>query len=92
MLSVNSIYKVKLKKSALKFIKRQDAVRQRQIKELIDLLSKNPYAAPNIRPLEGFKEKIYRIRFGQFRLIYEVKEDELVILVLKIGSRGDVYK
>ena len=34
----------------------------------------------------------YRVRIGDFRAVYEIREDELVLVVIKVGPRGDVYK
>lgn len=42
------------------------------------------------KPLQG--SSFWRLRKGTYRAICEVRGDELLILVLKIGSRGDVYK
>ncbi|MBI4042451.1 MAG: type II toxin-antitoxin system RelE/ParE family toxin [Deltaproteobacteria bacterium] len=53
-------------------------------------LSSNPYP-PGCRKLAG-TEKSYRIRIGHFRVIYEIEHQKLMILVLKIGHRRDVYK
>ncbi|MBT8421469.1 MAG: type II toxin-antitoxin system RelE/ParE family toxin [Gammaproteobacteria bacterium] len=41
--------------------------------------------------MQGF-DTVYRLRIGQYRLIYEIIEDELVVLIVKIGARGDVYQ
>lgn len=89
---MSSVYRVKLKKTAIKFLQRQDTIRQLQIKEIIEQLRMNPYEVANVKPLQGFEEKTFRVRFGQFRIIYQVIDHELTILVLKIGPRGDVYK
>jgi mRNA interferase RelE/StbE len=35
---------------------------------------------------------VYRVRIGDFRVIYEIQDDELVLIVIKVGPRGDVYK
>jgi len=35
---------------------------------------------------------LYRLRIGQYRLIYQVKDDELLIFIISMGNRGDVYK
>lgn len=89
---MSSIYKVLLKKNVAKFVKKQDAKRRLQIKKVIDGLSENPYNTKNVKPLIGFGSEVYRIRFGDFRLLYQVEHDYLIVLIIKIGPRGDVYK
>lgn len=90
---MNSNYKIKLKKEAAKFIKKQDKTRRQQINKIIELLRKDPYQVKNIKPLKGTGEAhIYRIRFGDFRMLFQVINDELFIIIIKIGPRGDVYK
>jgi mRNA interferase RelE/StbE len=37
-------------------------------------------------------EKTWRIRVGDYRIIYEIHDDRLVILVVRVGHRGDVYR
>ena len=41
--------------------------------------------------MQGYEE-VYRLRVGQYRLIYQIKQNELIIFVMKAGNRGDVYK
>ena len=45
----------------------------------------------NIKRLKGSLEGCYRLRLRTYRVIYEKRENELIILVLRVGSRGDVY-
>ncbi|WP_107970335.1 type II toxin-antitoxin system RelE family toxin [Campylobacter concisus] len=45
----------------------------------------------NIKRLKGSLEGCYRLRLRTYRVIYEKKENELIILVLRVGSRGDIY-
>lgn len=45
----------------------------------------------NIKRLKGNLEGCYRLQLRTYRVIYEKRENELIILVLRIGSRGDVY-
>ena len=61
--------------------------------EKIELLKENPFKHEqlDIKKLGGYK-KLYRLTVGGYRLIYTVKDDELLILMLLIGNRGDVYK
>ena len=84
MISTN--YKVIIEKTAAKFIESQTHKQQERLLRSI-------YSIPNgkIKPLQGF-ENIYRLRIGDYRIIYRVNNEELVIIVLKIGNRGDVYK
>ena len=52
-------------------------------------LAENPYQATNVKSLSsGF----YRLRVGDYRVIYEVKDDILAILVIKVGHRREVYR
>lgn len=37
-------------------------------------------------------QALYRVRQGIYRIVYEIKDDELIIVVVKIGYRRDVYK
>ncbi|MBC8229087.1 type II toxin-antitoxin system RelE/ParE family toxin [bacterium] len=34
----------------------------------------------------------YRLRVGDWRVIYDIREEELIILVLNVGSRGEIYR
>ena len=45
----------------------------------------------NIKRLKGNLEGCYRLRLRTYRVIYEKRENELIILVLRVGSRGNVY-
>lgn len=60
------------------------------IREKLDQLAQDPYARnPNLTRLQG--RPGYRLRVGDWRVIYEVDDDRLLILVLKVGPRGGVY-
>ncbi|WP_099354587.1 type II toxin-antitoxin system RelE family toxin [Fredinandcohnia onubensis] len=85
-------YKIVLSKSAEKFIRKQDRNRKKQILKILDNLESSPYNLPNVKPIKGTDFEDYRCRFGDFRMIYRVESDILTILVLDIGSRGDIYK
>lgn len=54
-------------------------------------LSENPYTASNIKKLQGL-DHAYRKRVGDYRIIYSIEDTRLIVAVLKIDSRGDVYK
>ena len=85
-------YTIKLSKSAAKYYKKLPPKLKNKVKEVINLLQDNPYAISNVKPLEGSSNDDYRIRIGSLRLLYRVHNDTLIIIVLDIGPRGDIYK
>jgi mRNA interferase RelE/StbE len=42
--------------------------------------------------MKGYEGDFYRLRIGNFRVIYEIIDNRLLIIVVRIGPRGDVYK
>ncbi len=79
-------YKITLESQPIKFLKKQP----RQIQER---LLRAIYQLPsgNVIPLKG-ADNTYRLRVGNFRIIYMQNKNELQILILRLGNRGDVYK
>jgi mRNA interferase RelE/StbE len=61
-----------------------------RIKRKIDTLAEN-LPDPAITKMKG-NNKFHKIRTGDYRIIYEIHDDTLVILVVKIGHRKDIYK
>ena len=61
------------------------------IRERMEQVAVDPFASiPNAKKLQG--RSGYRLRIGDWRVIYEINGDEVVILVLRIAPRGEVYK
>lgn len=61
------------------------------VRQKLEQLAVDPYA-PNINVMKLQNRSGYRLRIGNWRVIYEIQNDELVILVLKIAQRGEVYR
>lgn len=80
------IYKIKIRPKALKFIEKQDKIQRIRIYTAI-------YNLPNgdVKKMTGCKYE-YRLRVGDFRIIYELNQYELTILVTKADNRGQAYK
>jgi len=82
-------YKIEIKKSAQKEIFSLQRNDLNNIVKKISSLSKNP------RP-DGCKklsaDEKYRVRVGNFRILYSIEDDILVIYVVKVGHRKNVYK
>ena len=85
------MYEILFTKQAYKALRRIPRSLAQRIRGKIELLAVDPYAPnPNVRKLTG--RPGYRLRVGDWRIIYEIRTDELIILVLKIAPRGEVYK
>ena len=57
----------------------------------IDGLTTNP-RPPGVRAMQGQEQGTYRIRVGDYRVIYTVDDGALRVLVVKVGNRRDVYR
>lgn len=63
---------------------------QRRLTEAIEGLESNP-RPHGVKKLEGHDD-LWRVRVGDYRIIYTIEDDRLLVLVVKIGHRGDVYR
>jgi mRNA interferase RelE/StbE len=63
---------------------------QEQILRAVEALEIEP-RPPGVVKLQG-RESTYRVRSGDFRVLYEIRDRELVVLVVDIGNRRDVYR
>lgn len=86
------MYEVTLSNRASNFYERLPANIQSRINTAVDSLEVNPFIGPNIKKLTGKLAGLYRYRVGNMRIIYQVFETKLKVVVIEIGSRGDVYK
>ena len=83
-------YQITYARSALKSLRKLDRSTAQRILGAIDLLTTNP-RPPGCKQLKGGAGEM-RIRVGDYRVIYEVIDAEVVILVLSIGHRREVYR
>jgi len=89
---VSSIYKVKFSSDAEKTLGRIEKPLARRIFSALEKLSKDPYQHPHSKKMKGKEGNIFRLRVGNFRIIYEIINNELIVFVVRIGPRGDIYK
>ena len=84
-------FKILIKRSAAKELEeiagRKDRVR---ITRRILALADDPRPA-GVEKLSGTSEK-YRLRQGDFRILYEIQDDALVVFIVRVGNRKDVYR
>lgn len=83
------IYSVRIKASAVKALKKIASKDRERLVAAIDTLASNP-AAGGV--LKGEFAGLRRLRVGDYRIVYEVNDGELVVLVIRIGHRQGVYR
>ena len=89
VLAMTNYKRIEFKKLSEKFLKSQPRKDQvRILSQIYKLPSGN-----HIKKMEGYENR-YRLRIGNIRVSYELHEDgvTLVVLVIEIGNRGDIYK
>ena len=82
-------YTVELIPAARKALRHLPPDIQKRIILALALLRDVP-RPPNVKKLRGWADR-YRIRVGDYRIIYRIKDDALLVLVIRIGHRRDVY-
>lgn len=82
-------YRIELRPAARRSLSGLPAEAQRAIRQRIDGLAAHPFAA-GVKKLAG--TDFFRVRAGNYRIIYQVRDRELLVLVVKIGHRKDVYR
>jgi len=82
-------YRIEIKKSAQKEIQSLPQKDTLRIIAKIQSLAENP-RGPDSKKLSS--DERYRVRVGQYRILYEICDDVLVVTVVKVANRKDVYR
>jgi len=82
-------YKIVIKRSAAKEIEKIPKAFRARIVSRIQELSKDPRPS-GVKKLSG--EEKYRIRQGDYRILYKVEDSIITVTVVKVGNRKDVYR
>jgi mRNA interferase RelE/StbE len=83
-------YRIEFKRSAAKVLKKLPKPDRQRIRDKIDSLADN-LPDPATTKMKG-ENPFHRVRAGDYRIIYEIHENTLMILILKIGHRKEVYR
>jgi mRNA interferase RelE/StbE len=83
-------YEIIIKPTAEKSLDRIPRPTRRRIVEALDQLRENPRSTGVVK-LAG-TENLWRIRIGNYRVVYEIHDDRLIVLVLRVAHRKDVYR
>ena len=84
-----ALYRVLVKQSVSKDLKKISKKDVRRILTAIQSLAENP-RPPQAKKLSW--QARYRLRQGNYRILYSIENDELIVCVVKVGARRDVYR
>ena len=82
-------FELLLRPSVEKDLKKIPATDLRKILARMEALRGDP-RPPGCVKLSG--EEYYRVRQGNYRIVYEIEDDKLIVIVVKVGHRRDVYR
>jgi mRNA interferase RelE/StbE len=83
-------YRIQIAPSAVRQLRKLPASVQERIAGHIEELAIDPRPRGAIK-LQG-EDDLYRIRVGDYRVIYTIRDDELIVLVLRVGHRREIYR
>jgi mRNA interferase RelE/StbE len=86
-----NFYTIKFDRRVKKDLKSIQAQDIKRIKSAILELSNNPRPDGCIK-LKGDKRDYYRIRVGNYRVIYAIEDEILLVLIVRVGHRQEIYK
>lgn len=84
------VYSISYERSSAKELSKLDKPVARRIIKSVNKLGDDP-RPPGCRPLVGY-EGLWRIRIGDYRVIYSIEDDNLIVLVVRVAHRREVYK
>jgi mRNA interferase RelE/StbE len=83
-------YRIEVKQSAAKALKKFPGTERKRISQKIDSLAEQ-LPSPETTKIKG-NNPFHKIRIGDYRIVYEIQNEVLVILVVKVGHRKDIYR
>ena len=83
-------YRVEFAPSALRQLRKLDRVAQRRVQAAVELLAGEPRPSGAKKLVGGDGE--WRVRTGDYRIIYEIHDGILLVLVVAVGHRRDIYR
>lgn len=86
---MNKIYQIELHRKAKKELSKIPSKYKAEISLALVRLSISPYSG---KPLDGRYKGYFSLKLWPYRIIYEIIHDQVIIFVIKIGHRKDIYK
>lgn len=86
---MNARYRIEFAPRAARQFRKLPSNVQQRLRPAIDKLAENP-RPPGSERIQG--QDLYRVRVGDYRVVYEVRDQVLVVLITKVGHRREVYR
>ncbi len=83
-------YQIQIEKKALKFLSSVPKKDYIKLREHINQLAEDPHTPGSIKLLGS--EDTYRLRYGNYRILYTVKNNEMLVSVIEIDHRKNIYR
>ncbi|HEY5195824.1 MAG TPA: type II toxin-antitoxin system RelE/ParE family toxin [Solirubrobacteraceae bacterium] len=83
-------YRISLSPAAARQLRKFDPQVRRRIQGVLELLAVEPRPPAATRLVGGAGE--WRVRTGDYRIVYEIEDQELLVLVLRVGHRREIYR
>lgn len=83
-------YRIEVASAAARQLRKLDPPARRRVQGAIELLAENPRPRSAKKLVGGEGE--WRVRTGSYRVVYEINDDVLLVLVVAVGHRRDIYE
>ena len=85
-------YRLEFKPAALRDLKRLPKPTNRRLAKSIEALAEEPRPR-GVKKLQGKAERVfYRLRVGDYRVIYQVHDDVVLVLIVRVAGRKEIYR
>lgn len=86
------MYEIRLSKKAQRVYEKAEKPLARKLNRCFDQLAQNPHSHPNIKRLRGELSGYFRYRVGDWRVVYEINDDQIIVIIVMIAHRRNVYR
>ena len=83
-------FRIELEPSAVRQLRKLDPQDRRRVQAALELLAVDP--RPPASTMLVNSGGAWRVRVGDFRIVYEIEDDRLIVLVLALGHRREIYR
>jgi mRNA interferase RelE/StbE len=84
-------YTIKVSRPAEKFLRAiTDGKLYQRLRDVLEALAEDPRPV-NCVKLKG-EEELYRVRVGDYRIVYQIQDKQLIVLIVQVGHRREIYR